>query len=114
MTTQEKNVLIAEFMGCEYVEKLLYNGYEGVTINGLPDELIPTYVPSQLSYHKSWDWLMPVIQKINLRDYNAKLHSIQVLINSELPYAKIEHIFEFVMQFIELFNHNKRKHASQS
>lgn len=46
---EENNKLIAEFMGV-YSEE---NGYDYTKIGNLG-----------VSYHRSWDWLMPVIHKI--------------------------------------------------
>ena len=55
MKTEKTNELIAEFMG--YSKHPDYNGFE---INGDP------YHASQLRYHEKWDWLMPVVEKIEL------------------------------------------------
>ena len=54
MNTEEKNKLIAEFMGLEIVNAdiILYE------LNGI------AYPINKLHYHKSWDWLMPVVEKI--------------------------------------------------
>jgi hypothetical protein len=53
--TQEilsNNALIAEFMGMPESN------------NGLFSNVSKTYRPSELKYHESWDWLMPVVEKI--------------------------------------------------
>ena len=54
MDTIEKNKLIAEFMGLEIVNAdiILYE------LNGI------AYPINKLQYHTSWDWLMPVVEKI--------------------------------------------------
>ena len=60
-TTEENNMLIAKFMGfkdslesknCTYCR--WYH----------PDNLGDMYFPEQLIYNESWDWLMPVVEKI--------------------------------------------------
>lgn len=50
------NKLIAEFLG---IEKKIY-GETGITyyIDNIPYQLF------KLKYHSSWDWLMPVVEKI--------------------------------------------------
>ena len=54
---EKTNKLIAEFMGCTYphneiTDATLYNVSHG------------TFELSELRYDVSWDWLMPVVQKI--------------------------------------------------
>lgn len=57
MNTTEKNNLIAEFMGVDQVD-------------------IDTYLEhnSILKYHFSWDWLMPVVDKIEGEKAVVKMH----------------------------------------
>lgn len=57
MNTQENNRLIAEFEGYETYEM---NGYINVHYS---DDNVRTIVDTH--YHSSWDWLMPVVEKIN-------------------------------------------------
>lgn len=60
MNRQENNKMIAEFMGYENVGTLnnpMYDYYDNYFQDG-------SYVPHELCYHKSWDWLMPVVDKI--------------------------------------------------
>ena len=60
MKTQEiesGNKLIAEFMGCPYH----MNDEDCEYYEVWHDELIPV---DSLEYHTKWDWLMPVVEKI--------------------------------------------------
>lgn len=90
MNTQENNKLIAEFM--EYPEL----GTEGDF--------------SYLKYHTSWDWLMPVVEKINqvcgYDDYNkSRLHLQRVLndcINENA--VGIDEVHKAVVEFINQYN----------
>lgn len=52
----ESNKLIAEFMGINVGE---YTSY--------PEEGLTQYAVVDLQYHESWDWLMPVVEKIELQ-----------------------------------------------
>ncbi len=73
METKEKNKMIAEFMGAEYerkkhpfedryIETLIFKGHPG---NWRVEKEIKCHeTPEQLMYHTDWDWLMPVVEKI--------------------------------------------------
>ena len=57
------NRLIAEFMGIETKQKNLYHNP--------PFHSSMAFSAAALEYHKSWDWLMPVVDKIEeLENYN--------------------------------------------
>ena len=49
----EGNRLIAEFMGIDFSSKETFNKYSISILN------------ASGFYHKSWDWLMPVVEKID-------------------------------------------------
>ena len=57
------NKLIAQFMGVRFmsddkhIKRLKENRDEGIYYD-------LGYMESELKYHESWDWLMPVIEKI--------------------------------------------------
>ena len=53
MTTQEGNKLIAEFMGKKFIEdgNSMWDGKVSICVENL-------------EYHSSWNWLMPVVEKI--------------------------------------------------
>ena len=60
--TTENNKLIAEFMDLSKWEsdgKLLYSWLNVLTGETL---FVP---PSMLKYERSWEWLMPVLKKVN-------------------------------------------------
>ena len=58
METTENNRLIADFMGLIFYDD--ENQYYS------PDGL---FVGLDLQYHTSWDWLMPVVEKIEMLGY---------------------------------------------
>ena len=56
-----ENEIIAEFMGLEFKKEI-----EGIKYYSVPPGHVASYNASmgQFYYHKSWDWLMPVVEKI--------------------------------------------------
>jgi len=62
---KEKNKLIAEFMGLEASPK--YNPKEYYRKEYNSGEW---YLPEEMQYHTSWDWLMPVLEKIETLGYS--------------------------------------------
>ena len=59
MKTIEDNKLIAEFMGLSEPYELPQHGT--IRPNG---HFKTEFTKEQLRYHSSWDWLMPVVEKI--------------------------------------------------
>lgn len=83
---EQNNKLIAEFMGVDQVDIDYAINEDG-----------------QLKYHLSWDWLMPVIQKITeLCEEPKEL--------DELKYAllcvDIKFVYFIVLEFIKEYNQN--------
>jgi len=94
MNTQENNKLIAEFMG---KKTITIDELKSILKENRENGFIHTpqaYVEDDLKYHSSWDWLMPVVDKIE-REHKANFrikctwnefndHSIhQVIVNIE-------------------------------
>ena len=90
------NKLIAEFMGVDQVD-----------IDTWYDE------HNELKYHKSWDWLMPVVEKIEsderydvgILQYGTRITDNQRKIVSNIADIsfdkKIEHTYDAVVKFIK-------------
>ena len=126
-TTKENNRLIAEFMGYEF--KLVKNPtIDRDGVSHIKDEATvidgKLYFDNNLRYHSSWDWLMPVVDKIESIDDGA--FDINILKNGTQIFEyqadgkvivdnvgmisfedKIEHVFEAVIEFIKWYNENK-------
>ena len=86
----QNNKLIAEFMGVDYVD-------------------IDTYLESnkELQYHASWDWLMPVVEKImwdNDIEDNQCTNIAEALCD-----AKIDRVYDAVVEFIKTYNDGKQE-----
>jgi hypothetical protein len=111
MKTTENNKLIAEFMGAESVVGVEY----GIILTN-PTRKETTL--SSLAYHTSWDWLMPVVEKIEslgfeffIVENRSKVkhntdHSIDVLCYLEGG-SKIDITYQTVVEFIKWYNQNK-------
>lgn len=110
----EGNKLIAEFMGLEKREAtaVVYERYKWTD-----NHLYPVQV---LQFDKSWDWLMPVVEKINdieccVLDINSRDTFIryirpnlmyQVLLERTNAQSKIENSWQAIVDFIKWYNEN--------
>lgn len=119
MDTLDNNKLIAEFMNLTLYKGYIYKYYplserkeRGFWGNQLQ------YHESKLKYDKSWDWLMPVLDKIRDLKNSCKLsnrpvydrkdrgfgqHGNKFLVNSHINYT-----YGGVVEFIKWYNLNKR------
>ena len=108
-TIIEGNKLIAEFMGCKY-------GNNSIIVISTGELWLPYHGIvgiHNLKYHKSWDWLIPVIcqcvNKIGIRtidectDYEWNLFTTICDMKMTTP---IKFAFENVITFIKWYNNN--------
>jgi len=68
------SALIAEFLGSKYINDApedYPNGYYYQPAD-VEDEC-PTGNPEEWSFNSSWDWLMPVVEKIELKGYDSRI-----------------------------------------
>lgn len=84
----EENKLIAEFMGTEWHKNIDLDFFKDVCI--ISSSNIP------YKFHSSWDWLMPVVQKIEQDCEGVP----KEMINIDL-YSDINEVYEAVVQFIK-------------
>ena len=91
MKTAENNKLIAEFMG---LDTLVFNS--GL-LNYKHDN--GWYEEHELSYNVSWDWLRPVVIKIEQVCEGVP----QELLNISL-YSDINEVYNAVVEFIKRYN----------
>lgn len=118
MTTIEGNKLIAEFMGC--YGDTHWSGGESVFRYGFKDtHITERWHESQFDemtpYHSSWDWLMPVVEKIEDLGYSVFIQNdvcwikvgragMKMPLISELGENKISATFAAITQFIQWYN----------
>lgn len=115
----ENNRLIAEFIGrCGKHNKNLYT-FKGID-KVLKDDI--WYNLSEAKFHSSWDWLMPVVDKIESLTFYAnqtakvciKKNYASITIGIELfteHYnfdTKIECLYHSVIEFIKWYNEKNK------
>jgi hypothetical protein len=86
MNTTENNKLIAEFMGVGYVD-------------------IDTYLENskELQYHNSWDWLIPVVQKL-IYVYISIDQQDERGLEQNILYGDINDVYKLVVEHINEYN----------
>ena len=99
----KENKLIAEFMGYAFV-------------NGVYESPKDEFHIDEMLYHTSWDWLMPVVEKIESDDrydvdilqYGTRITDNQKeIVNNIADISfdkKIEHTHNAVVEFIKWYN----------
>ena len=110
MKTTEGNKLIAEFMGYRFYKHLPIKR-DGWQLESNKDTaLYLAHNDSDLKYHSSWDWLMPVIRKIKdteLSVYTEKGSYLVERIDEGITSVDIDNVFMRVIEFIKWYNENK-------
>lgn len=102
MKTIENNNLIAKFMEVSINKNGTYELPQYGTIR--PNGNFKTeFEDSQLKYHTSWDWLMPVINKII--NTNTLAQRRQNVYGSITP--DISKSYKAVVEFIKWYSQNK-------
>lgn len=127
---KENNRVIAEFMGIPKCDRCNECGMfkYGTGIY---------YKPEAMGYHTSWDWLMPVVEKIETVKMSAKKLNVETFDNKQVFFktiifarccdiqmenvvfgnvqvevtaapSKIEAVYNAVIQFIQWYNSNKQ------
>ena len=91
------NKLIAEFMELEASPK--YNPKEYYIKEYNSGEW---YLPEEMQYHTSWDWLMPVLKKIN-SEISPNTRGLWRMIINPTEYD-IENVYSQAVYFINEYN----------
>tara|TARA_Y100000022_G_scaffold200664_1_gene217250 strand:+ start:221 stop:592 length:372 start_codon:yes stop_codon:yes gene_type:complete len=121
---QEDNKLIAEFMEVKFYPHKLIAEFRGVkfdkgTSYNMGYDIFSNgnlYRSHELKYHKSWDWLRPVVKKIdayaneemsfnefdNYRDKYVFIHDLSV-------HNDIKDIYNQVVEFIKEYNDGRKQ-----
>jgi len=117
METTEENKLIATFLWGDPQCGETFDPYDRPDVWDVPDDdrgvfwsLSPYYektgqqIKGQLFFHSSWDWLMPVVEKIAGAGFGGGL---LYGLREALIVADIEAAHKEVVEFIEWYNEQK-------
>ena len=106
---EEKNKLIAEFMGFVYKWQPKHNYFCRPEHSMENNEF--SYAIDDLKYHSSWDWLMPVVEKIE-KEYEVAIIREECDIThmgyqswsfiTEKANSKIEAVYNAIIKYIEM------------
>ena len=102
---EASNKLIAEFMGVHEIMHDEYSEYD------FADNTLDVVHEDDLQYHTSWDWLMPVLKKINLQ-LNPDNYNYWKLINRPTEYY-LEDVYAQVVHFISEYNKTTRNYGNK-
>lgn len=128
LSVAEGNKIIAEFMGAKYIPDWTTPIYQTPSPTFDFEDKRPSRHASRywidLEYHISWDWLMPVVEKIcDIGPFDINIHSwtceftdeskvhTKLICRSMYPDKRlpmITIIYETVISFIQWYNENKK------
>ena len=112
MNTQENNKMIAEFWG-------MVSENNGEMYYDDDENLFPPTSKDKLKFNKDWNWLMPVVEKIESLGYEFFFvedrvmvshntdHSIETIIDLTFGGNKRDATYQGVVEFINEYNKNK-------
>jgi hypothetical protein len=108
------NELIAEFMGfsmCETKHDKFFNPPH--TPKATPEKWI--YHLNGLIFGTSWDWLMPVVEKINNAPFD-NMRGIELIetIHKYISKVQIKDAYMYVVEFIKWYKHQTASHSPDS
>lgn len=105
------NKIIAKFMGGEFRENLPYTYIKSGWFNTPANNSQHIAQDYDFKYHKSWEWLMPVVEKIEKENYGFKIcrkvveiyldDSKETIIHVKEE-SKIKSLFKAVVEFIKI------------
>lgn len=109
-TEKTSNELIALFMGmkpCECGGKEIHYRYG--------EKNWEVWMVEELKYHQSWDWIMPVVEKILLWEVRFNTQSEEAKRAKEVTEmnlcCELKDVYDEVVDFIKWFN---TKHSNHS
>jgi hypothetical protein len=112
-TIEENNKLIAEFMSIEYKDNYVVirrDSFSGANPSGK--------VWQECKYHSDWNWLMPVVEKIDSlcsnRGFEISSRFVHIRVDNNLTISsgvcsnRIEAVYNACVEFIERYNKQKK------
>ena len=119
----EGNKLIAEFMGGKYDKDTTFKIQSDeiwLPIHGIVNcATIESGKGRIIQYHTSWDWLMPVVEKIEnfndgctlciIEDERCHINTQTNFEVDSVGYTKIEAVYNAIIEFIKWYNQQETK-----
>ena len=113
----KENKLIAEFMGFTHEKNIGWYDNDMLMSQNVYDSQDGNCF-DELLFHTSWDWLMPVVEKIEgLRDENGNAYRFTIdMCNAQIEETNIEILggafkidttYKAVVEFIKQYNKQK-------
>jgi len=111
---EKYNILIALFMGFES-KNYPVNNYWARPTHAIENEEF-CYSVGDLKYHESWDWLIPVVEKIETMEFTTQIqHNDCIIYDGENEFrqfgdrrrTKFETTHQAVIDFINWYNEQK-------
>ena len=114
---EDTNELIAEFMGMQDTDLGWYDSED--VMSEYACQMVGGNTFEVLQYDRSWDWLMPVVEKIesderydvDIMQYGTRISDNQKEIVNNIANIsfdkKIDHTYQAVVEFIKQQNKNK-------
>ena len=98
----KNNKLIAEFMGVKPTilgDEITYEMYGAIDCieDGVDEQHF--FLEEQLMFHTSWDWLIPVVNKIEMECEGVPIQLIDVSF-----YDEIHEVYWAVIEFIKTYS----------
>jgi len=90
----KENKLISEFMGMNYGDPNDNSVMIQMTPQG--NEVVPI---NSMEYHSSWDWLMPVVERIEQVMQGVPQQMLHLSL-----YSTIDEVYQAVVEFIKEYN----------
>lgn len=111
----EGNKLIAEFMGITWHGNNTVSGYPSV----IPFDMGVTTIETT-KFHSSWDWLMPVVEKIHAQTdiwvtimyHSCKIHWMTQGIHEPILFEEmptIDAVYNTILSFLTWYNQQPNK-----
>lgn len=102
--------MIAEFMGAEL--DITCAHYDECNVDPTKGSVNPGYRRyDAMEYHTSWDWLMPVVEKMwSITGHRNMFYqdvTEEITIFSDISENTKDQVYDLVVQFIEWYNENK-------
>ena len=100
----EGNKLLSEFMGGKVTDNIFYCNESTISHN---ERCLHHYNIHCASYISKWDWLMPVIQKINSLEHLNLWHKYNVdryNLTEAIDKVDIEYAFDLCVDFVKWYN----------